>query len=228
MPSVVQAGVRTRQTAEEGDRDAHEKQTAPRIRTAPALPLDAMSMAGRNCPWIARPIAQGLVSDDVTGSCRDRPARRAVSPATRRRRRRRRDADPGCAPDPDRPGSRSPSSASASEGIKTVGDEPAPVSEAAAARPGARGGRPSGARETSLSPARRYHRLRGSAGLCPRQRLCQARGRSISGRVKGRQLLAEIETPELQPSRCQAQALVLQAKANVEIARITYNRYLGW
>lgn len=49
----------------------------------------------------------------------------------------------------------------------------------------------------------------------------------IGARVKSGDLLAEIETPELQQQLKQAQALVLQAKANVEIARITYNRYQG-
>jgi RND family efflux transporter MFP subunit len=49
----------------------------------------------------------------------------------------------------------------------------------------------------------------------------------IGAKVKAGDLLAEIETPELHQQLKQAQALVLQAKANVEIARITYNRYQG-
>jgi RND family efflux transporter MFP subunit len=49
----------------------------------------------------------------------------------------------------------------------------------------------------------------------------------IGARVKAGQLLAEIETPELDQQLNRARALVLQAKANLEIARITYQRYLG-
>jgi RND family efflux transporter MFP subunit len=49
----------------------------------------------------------------------------------------------------------------------------------------------------------------------------------IGTRVKAGQLLAEIETPELHQQLKQAEALVLQAKANAQIARITYQRYLG-
>jgi RND family efflux transporter MFP subunit len=49
----------------------------------------------------------------------------------------------------------------------------------------------------------------------------------IGARVKSGDLLAEIEVPELHQQLKQAQALVLQAKANVEIARITYQRYAG-
>jgi RND family efflux transporter MFP subunit len=49
----------------------------------------------------------------------------------------------------------------------------------------------------------------------------------IGARVKAGDLLAEIETPELDQQLRQAQALVIQAKANAEIARITYQRYLG-
>ena len=49
----------------------------------------------------------------------------------------------------------------------------------------------------------------------------------IGARVKAGDLLAEIEVPELHQQLKQAQALVLQAKANVEIARITYQRYAG-
>lgn len=49
----------------------------------------------------------------------------------------------------------------------------------------------------------------------------------IGAKVKAGQLLAEIETPELDQQLNRARALVLQAKANLEIARITYQRYLG-
>jgi RND family efflux transporter MFP subunit len=49
----------------------------------------------------------------------------------------------------------------------------------------------------------------------------------IGAKVKAGQLLAEIETPELDQQLNRARALVLQAKANSEIARITYQRYLG-
>ena len=49
----------------------------------------------------------------------------------------------------------------------------------------------------------------------------------IGARVKAGQLLAEIETPELHEQLKQAQALVLQAKANAEIARINSNRYVN-
>lgn len=49
----------------------------------------------------------------------------------------------------------------------------------------------------------------------------------IGTRVKAGQLLAEIETPELHQQLKQAEALVLQAKANAEIAQITYRRYVG-
>ena len=49
----------------------------------------------------------------------------------------------------------------------------------------------------------------------------------IGARVKAGDLLAEIEVPELHQQLKQAQAQVLQAKANVEIARITYQRYAG-
>lgn len=49
----------------------------------------------------------------------------------------------------------------------------------------------------------------------------------IGAKVKVGQLLAEIETPELDQQLNRARALVLQAKANSEIARITYQRYLG-
>src|SRR5262245_57426725 len=49
----------------------------------------------------------------------------------------------------------------------------------------------------------------------------------IGAKVKAGQLLAEIETPELHQQLKQAQALVLQDKANAEIARITWQRYLG-
>jgi len=49
----------------------------------------------------------------------------------------------------------------------------------------------------------------------------------IGARVKAGQLLAEIETPELEQQLKQAQATVLQAKANAEIASITYRRYAG-
>jgi RND family efflux transporter MFP subunit len=49
----------------------------------------------------------------------------------------------------------------------------------------------------------------------------------IGAKVKAGQLLAEIETPELQQQLNQAQALVQQAKANLEIANITYRRYAG-
>jgi len=49
----------------------------------------------------------------------------------------------------------------------------------------------------------------------------------IGARVKAGDLLAEIETPELDQQLRQTQALVIQAKANAEIARITYQRYLG-
>lgn len=49
----------------------------------------------------------------------------------------------------------------------------------------------------------------------------------IGARVKAGQLLAEIETPELDEQLNKARALVLQAKANAEIARITWQRYLG-
>jgi RND family efflux transporter MFP subunit len=49
----------------------------------------------------------------------------------------------------------------------------------------------------------------------------------IGARVKAGQLLAEIEVPELHQQLRQAQALVLQAKANAEIARITWQRYTG-
>ena len=49
----------------------------------------------------------------------------------------------------------------------------------------------------------------------------------IGAKVKAGQLLAEIDTPELDQQLAKARALVLQAKANAEIARITYQRYLG-
>lgn len=49
----------------------------------------------------------------------------------------------------------------------------------------------------------------------------------IGAKVKAGQLLAEIETPELHQQLKQAEALVLQAKANAEIAQITYRRYVG-
>jgi RND family efflux transporter MFP subunit len=49
----------------------------------------------------------------------------------------------------------------------------------------------------------------------------------IGAKVKAGQLLAEIETPELDQQLNRAKALVQQAKANLEIARITYQRYLG-
>ena len=49
----------------------------------------------------------------------------------------------------------------------------------------------------------------------------------IGAKVKAGDLLAEIETPELDQQLRQTQALVIQAKANAEIARITYQRYLG-
>ncbi len=49
----------------------------------------------------------------------------------------------------------------------------------------------------------------------------------IGSRVKAGDLLAEIETPELDQQLAQAQALVVQAKANAEIARITFQRYQG-
>ena len=49
----------------------------------------------------------------------------------------------------------------------------------------------------------------------------------IGARVRAGDLLAEIETPELHQQLKQAQALVLQAKANAEIARITHHRYLN-
>jgi len=49
----------------------------------------------------------------------------------------------------------------------------------------------------------------------------------IGARVTAGQLLAEIDTPELNEQLSRARALVLQAKANVEIARITWQRYLG-
>lgn len=49
----------------------------------------------------------------------------------------------------------------------------------------------------------------------------------IGARVKAGELLAEIEVPELQQQLKQAEALVLQARANVEIARITYQRVAG-
>ena len=49
----------------------------------------------------------------------------------------------------------------------------------------------------------------------------------IGTRVKAGQLLVEIETPELHQQLKQAEALVLQAKANAEIAQITYRRYVG-
>jgi RND family efflux transporter MFP subunit len=49
----------------------------------------------------------------------------------------------------------------------------------------------------------------------------------IGAKVKAGQLLAEIEVPELHQQLKQAQALVLQAKANAEIARITWARYVG-
>lgn len=49
----------------------------------------------------------------------------------------------------------------------------------------------------------------------------------IGAKVKAGQLLAEIDTPELDQQLARARALVLQAKANAEIARITYQRYLG-
>lgn len=49
----------------------------------------------------------------------------------------------------------------------------------------------------------------------------------IGARVKAGELLAEIETPELHQQLKQAQALVLQVKANVELARITYQRVAG-
>ena len=49
----------------------------------------------------------------------------------------------------------------------------------------------------------------------------------IGAKVKAGQLLAEIETPELDQQLNRSRALVLQAKANLEIARITYQRYLG-
>ncbi len=49
----------------------------------------------------------------------------------------------------------------------------------------------------------------------------------IGAKVTAGQLLAEIETPELDQQLNRAKALVLQAKANAEIARITWQRYLG-
>ena len=49
----------------------------------------------------------------------------------------------------------------------------------------------------------------------------------IGAKVKAGQVLAEIETPELHEQLKQAQALVLQAKANAEIAGITHRRYLN-
>ncbi len=49
----------------------------------------------------------------------------------------------------------------------------------------------------------------------------------IGAKVKAGELLAEIETPELHQQLKQAEALVLQAKANAEIAQITWRRYAG-
>jgi RND family efflux transporter MFP subunit len=114
------------------------------------------------------------------------------------------------------------------EGIKKLGDDPAPVSEAASGPPLVRVvAAQRGARESSLSlpgditafeEAPVYARVNGYVIKWTVD---------IGARVKAGQLLAEIETPELHQSLRQAQALVLQAKANAEIARITYNRYLG-
>lgn len=114
------------------------------------------------------------------------------------------------------------------EGLKTVGNRSTPVSEAASGPPLVRvAAAQRGARETTLSlpgditafeEAPVYARVNGYITKWTVD---------IGARVKAGQLLAEIETPELHQSLRQAQALVLQAKANAEIARITFNRYLG-
>jgi RND family efflux transporter MFP subunit len=114
------------------------------------------------------------------------------------------------------------------EGLKMGGERSGPVSEAASGPPLVRvAPAQRGARETSLSlpgditafeEAPVYARVN---GYVTRWTV------DIGARVKAGQLLAEIETPELHQSLRQAQALVLQAKANAEIARITFNRYLG-
>lgn len=114
------------------------------------------------------------------------------------------------------------------EGLKTVGERSMPVSEAAKGPPLVRvAPAERGSRETSLTlpgditafeEAPVYARVNGYVSKWTVD---------IGARVKAGQLLAEIETPELHQSLRQAQALVLQAKANAEIARITFNRYLG-
>ena len=114
------------------------------------------------------------------------------------------------------------------EGLKTVGERSIPISEAASGPPWVRvAPAERGARETPLSlpgditafeEAPVYARVNGYVSKWTVD---------IGARVKAGQLLAEIETPELHQSLRQAQAMVLQAKANAEIARITYNRYLG-
>lgn len=114
------------------------------------------------------------------------------------------------------------------EGLKTVGERSTPVSVAASGPPWVRvAPAERGARETPLSlpgnitafeEAPVYARVNGYVSKWTVD---------IGARVKAGQLLAEIETPELHQSLRQAQALVLQAKANAEIARITFNRYLG-
>lgn len=114
------------------------------------------------------------------------------------------------------------------EGLKTVGERSTPVSEAASGPPwvrvvpaerGARGSTLSLPGDiTAFEEAPVYARVN---GYVTRWTV------DIGARVKAGQLLAEIETPELHQSLRQAQALVLQAKANAEIARITFNRYLG-
>ena len=49
----------------------------------------------------------------------------------------------------------------------------------------------------------------------------------IGGRVKSGQLLAEIETPEVDKQLDQARADLATAQANLKLAEITMNRYLG-
>jgi RND family efflux transporter MFP subunit len=114
------------------------------------------------------------------------------------------------------------------EGLKMVGERSSPVSQAASGPPLVRvAAAERGARETTLSlpgditafeEAPVYARVNGYISKWTVD---------IGARVKAGELLAEIETPELHQSLRQAQALVLQAKANAEIARITFNRYLG-